>query len=232
MTLLNFRAVARRTFGMHVAVSHAKVMITYDRGLPPLVQREWFAVCHRDLVNAEQALKNIKLLKSRYDVWITSREFAATNALVIHFDGPPDFQCAEIVGMRFDFAGRRLDEPQPPAHLCAYTVSGDHGWVFVLSWLGRNDAAEQLCDSFLKMPDHDKAPAILRYAIEHTDNIFFAPRWWDSLPEDQQRAMAKALTDRLHPHHVTDSQMLMTKPVPPLSAKYRGAEKVGLWSAA
>jgi len=232
LCLLNFRAIARRLYGMQVAMRHAKLMLTYDRGLPPTLQREWFAIHHRELVNAQQALGNIAFLKSLYDAWVTEANFHETNGFVIYFDGPPDFQCAEIVAIKFDFLGHRLHEPQPPAHLCAYTIAVDGGWVFALSWTGRNMAAEQLANSFGQLTEDAKAPAILRYAIEYTDNIFFAPRWWDSLSEAQQIAMAKALTDRLHPHYLNDPEMLMVKPVPPLSAKYLYTRKIGPWSVA
>ena len=230
--LLNFRAVASRLHGMDGAVRHSKAMLSYDRGLPPTLQRQWFAVHHRYVVNHTESLTNLMLLKAEYDRQLGSRTFDQTNAFVVRFDGQPDFQCAEIVALTFDFRGRRLEEPLPPAHLCAYSLAVSGGWVFVLSWVGRNVAVEQLCASFLETSDSDKGPAILRYALEHTDDIFFAPRWWDSLSSAHQLATAKALTEPLHPHYLRDPHVLLTKVVPPLTARYRGARRIGPWSDA
>jgi hypothetical protein len=232
LLLLNFRTVAKRLFGMRAAVRHAQLMLTYDRGLPPLVQREWFAIHHRELVNDTEAVRNLTCLKSTYDEWVTGANFRSTNGFVVHFEGMPDFQCAEIVAIRFDFEGRRLCEPEPPAHMCAYTVAVDDGWMFIFSWTGDNAAAELLVTSFLNVPDEEKGSRVLRYALEYTDNLFFAPRWWDALSDTWQLAMAKTLTDRLHSHYVHDPEMLVTKPVPSLTAKYRSTRKIGPWCSA
>lgn len=230
--LLNFRAVARRVFGMHVAVRHAKLMLGYDGGLPPLVQREWFAIHHREFVNATTALNNIRFLKSEYDALLNASAFDETNGFLVYFSGRPDFQCSEIVAHTFDFGGRRLEEPSPPAHLCAYTIAIDGGWVFILSWSGHNIAAEQLCNSLIERPNETRGAGVFRYAIEHTGNIFFAPRWWDSLLPEQQTAMAKALTDPLHPHYLRDPEVLINRRVPPLTASYSHVRKVGRWTIA
>lgn len=230
--LLNFRVVARRVYGMQCALRHAKVMVGYDRGLPPQLQREWFAVHHRYVVNNAEALANVTALKSHYDPQVIARSFGDTNGFMVHFSGIPDFQCAEIVPLTFDFSGRRLKEPSHPAHLCAYTVAVPGGWVFVFSWAGRNIEAEKLCASLLEQPDSEKGPAILRYALEHTDNIFFAPRWWDALSVSHQTLMAQALTSPLHPHYLRDPHTLMTRVVPPLSAQYLHVRSIGPWAAA
>jgi SEC-C motif len=229
--LLNFRAVARRLFGMHVAVRHAKLMLGYDGGLPPLVQREWFAIHHRELVNATTAFGNIERLKSEYDAVVNAAAFGEMSGFLVHFKGVPDFHCAEIVDHTFDFVGRRLENASVPAHLCAYTIAVDNGWVFVLSWNGPNRDAEQLCNSLLERPEESRGASVLRYAIEHTGNIFFAPRWWNSLVAAQQTALAKAMTDRLHPHYLRDPHALISKAVPPLTGRYSHATKVGRWAA-
>lgn len=229
--LLNFRAVARRVYGMNVAVRHAELTLGYDRGLSPVLQRQWFAIHYRELANAREALQNVISLKARYDYSLKAGKLDELNAFVAYFQGEPSFHAAELVAIRFDFAGHRLKEPDPPAHLCAYTLAVKNGWCIVFAWVGSNTAAEQLCQSFVEVPDTGKPAATLRYALEYMDTIFFAPRWWDSLSESQQTGTAKVLTDRLHPHHLNDPQGLITMSVPPVPSTFAYAQRVGPWSA-
>jgi hypothetical protein len=231
MTLLNFRVVARRVFGRHIALRHAPRMLEYDRGLPPQVQREWFAIHNREIVEAEQSLRNVTYLKSDYDQRVMARDFNATNAYVAYFAGPPEFLCADLVDVDHDFAARSIQGLAPPAHLCAYNLAVENGWAFVFSWIGTNTAAEQLAKSFDSRLDNEKASAVLCYAVEYTDSLFFAPRWWGSLSTSEAAAVVNALTARLHPHYVRSPDVL-TRAFVPVSSVFVRSTKIGPWSAA
>jgi hypothetical protein len=229
---LNFRAVARRVYARHVAVRHAPRLLNYDRGLPAHVQREWFATQHRDVVNAQETLRNTEDLKRHYDRIILQRDFCATNAYVAHFSGTPEFLCVELVNTDFDFSGQALKEPPPPAHVCAYNVATNDGWAFVFSWSGDNPAAEALALSFDRRSDHEKAVVILSYALEYTDNIFFAPKWWESQSPSERAYVVFALTRRMHPHYLRDSRLLLHANRLRTEAQFMRAERVGPWRAA
>lgn len=232
LALLNFRAVAHRVYTRHVAVRHAPRMLDYDRGLPPRVQREWFAMQHREVVNSRETLRNVECLKADYDQLVMAGGFGETNGYVAHFSGRPDFLCAELVNIEYAFDGGRLEQPQPPAHLCAYNFATHSGWSFVFSWTGSNPAAERLVLSFDARPDVGKPAAILRYAIEYTDNIYFAPEWWESLPSSERSYAIFALTRRMHPHYLRDQKFLLATDGMPMRSEFVGADKIGSWCAA
>lgn len=232
LALLNFRVIARRVFGRHVAARHAPTMLAYDRGLPPHVQREWFAIQHREIVKADETLKNTISLKGYYDRLVLARDFAGVNAYVAYFSGLPVFLCAELVRIDCDFIGGRLNDPPPPAHLCVYNLAVDNGWALVFSWMGVNGAAEMLAESFSVRSDADKPGAAFRYALEYTDNVYFAPEWWEGLTESERGVAISALTARMHPHYVRDRNVLRASNGFPLRTTFVRAEKHGTWDSA
>jgi hypothetical protein len=231
IAMLNFRVVARRLFGRHVSLRHAPKMLEYDRGLPPVVQREWFAINHRDVIKARVTLENTRLLKLAYDQLATRRDFAEVNAYLAYFEGPPDFLTSELVNPDFSFDGQRLDEPPPPAHLCAYNIATETGWVFVFAWNGRNSAAEALTESFDRVSPERKASLLLAYALEYTDNLFFAPAWYESLAPQHAAALVESLTGRMHPHYVRSPEVFVRTRIPMRSCFVRST-RIGPWAAA
>lgn len=230
--LLNFRTIARRIFSKTVSVRHAPRMFNYDRGLPSDLQRQFFAVQYRDKVNAEAQLLNIQSLKHQYDLQLLSSDFSDVNAFVIYFLGRPDFLCAELTAVHSDFDGNALVELPPPAHLCVYTIALEDVWAFVFSWVGENRAAEALSRSLAALPDHEKPIAVFRFAIEQTDNIFFAPAWYDGLTAEQRSALSHTLTRRMHPHYTADRRVFLTGPALPATATYKDSKMIGRWSGA
>jgi hypothetical protein len=227
---LNFRAIARRVFSKTISARHAPRMFNYDRGLPPYAQREFFAVQYQAKLRVDQQLKNVLALKKDYDACLLGSDVSEVNAFVLYFAGRPEFLCAELVAIHSDFFGNRLEESSAPAHLCAYTVALDGGWAFVFSWIGPNQAAEALSRSLAARADAEKADAVLRYAVEHTDNIFFAPDWWDSLGPKEQELVIDAFTRRMHPHYVWKSDVLLSRPIVPVTSRFTRSEAVGRWS--
>jgi hypothetical protein len=232
LLVLNFRVIARRLFSKTIAARHAPRMFAYDRGLSPHMQREFFAVQYRDKLRVEKQLENVRSLKAQYDHQILTGELSDVQAFVLYFTGRPDFLCAELVAIHSDFLGNQLQEPPPPAHLCAYTLALDHEWAFVLSWCGANPAAEALARSLAQRSDLEKTDAVLRYSLEHIDNIFFAPKWWDGLSATQQGAVCDLLTRRMHPHYTWDNDVLLASPIVPVGGRFVRSVAVGSWAAA
>jgi hypothetical protein len=226
---LNFRVIAKRVFSKTISVRHATRMFNYDRGLPPLAQREYFAVQYQDQRRVNQQLANVRALKKDYDDRLLENDVSEVNAFVLYFAGRPEFQCAELVAIHSDFSGNRLEEPAPPAHLCVYTVAINGEWAFVFSWIGANSAAEALSRSLDACSDTEKPNAVLRYAIEHTDNIFFAPDWWESLAAKEREAVIAAFTRRMHPHHVWKSEVLRSQAIVPVISRFSRSAGVGSW---
>ncbi|HVT03494.1 MAG TPA: hypothetical protein VHL58_09005 [Thermoanaerobaculia bacterium] len=229
LNLLNFRVIARRLFGLHQSLRHRTKMLDYDRGLPSVVQKEFFATTHRDIAEAERHLKNVTSLKAEYDDRITQSDFKNTNALVACFEGRPEFLCSDLVDPVFDFLSRPMPLLPVPAHVCAYNLAISGGWAFVLCWVGSNTAAEQLARSFGERGDKDKAASLLRFALEYTDQLFFAPDWWDSLSDAARLEVTKSVTGRLHPHYQPESDIFEQNGAVSMASVFSRSFGVGPW---
>jgi hypothetical protein len=199
MFLLNFRSIVHRLHSAERALQNIHLFTNADRGLTPSQQRQLFAALEDKRIGDEAAVENLRQLKQLYDDRWHSENFAV-NALVIELVGPPEFVTASIVEVDVDFAAQQVAFIPPPAHLCFAVLGFANSNVAVWSWLGSNPAAEQLCASFLELSDHHKPAAILRYALEIVDMLYFSPLWWESLLPDIQQRLVTRMTAHVEPY--------------------------------
>jgi len=195
---LNYRTVASRVYTNEAVIPQLAELHDADRGLTRDDQRRMFVAVEALRQESAMYLENVLELKALYDEWITATN-ADVNALVIRFQGRPEFMCASIVYANMDFQGALIAPVGRSAHLCFYTVADDAGVSAVYSWVGENHAASQLCSSLLTVPPEHRASAILRYALEYIDTTFFAPDWWESLGVEVRGRLVQRLTAHSKP---------------------------------
>lgn len=56
----------------------------------------------------------------------------------------------------------------------------------MFSWLGKNNAAEQLIRSLHALPVTALPHAIVRYTFEIIQNKYMSPQWWDALGTNEK----------------------------------------------
>lgn len=114
----------------------------------------------------------------------------------IRFDQVLPFAAAGVFVAEIDFAGQRLPGLRPGGHFSQValniTVVG-RSTCMVMAWFGgAENSAAKLVESFKALPEDRKASAALVLAIEHLENFFCRPSWWDGLrTKDRDRLDAK-----------------------------------------
>jgi len=206
--LLNLRCIARRLHSNQQAVRDAELWSNADRGLTPDDQRRFFIALESKRETDLNGLANTQRLKEIYDGRWRTRDFA-TNALVVRLHGTPEIVCSSIVDVEFDFAGKAVAPLVPPAHLCFTMLAAGSGGIAVWSWLGSNPAADQLVSSFLALPTEVQPQAVLRYALEFLDLLYFAPSWWDALDSTVRSALIQRVTAHVQPYWRRKSTALL-----------------------
>ena len=58
--------------------------------------------------------------------------------------------------------------------------------VLILGWLGSGGPPESFAFSYLRLPVEEKPNAAVRLALEHSENTYIRPSWWNNLPETDQ----------------------------------------------
>lgn len=228
---LNYRTVASRLYSNEAVVPQFPQLYDADRGLPRDDQRRIFIAVDKLREESETYLANIRALKAQYDDWM-SGDAVQTNALVLWFDGSPEFMCASLTYALMDFQGLPIAPVGGLAHLCYYTVSDGATTAVVFSWLGQNTAAERLCTSLLLLPPESRAFATLRYALEYIDLIYLAPDWWDRLPATGKAMIVELLTEHSKPFRTHASNALVQHQSDVSRLSFRKHTIIGGWRPA
>lgn len=153
-------------------------------------------------------LANTQRLKNIYDQHWQARDYT-TNALIVRLHGVPEFVCSSIVDADFDFSGKELAPPAPPTHVCFTTHAAPDGGIAVWSWVGKNPTADQLRASFQALPTDEQPAAVLRYALEFLDMLYFSPDWWESRDTATQTAVIQRMTAHVQPYYRRTSAALL-----------------------
>ncbi|MBR7780633.1 hypothetical protein [Undibacterium luofuense] len=137
-------------------------------------------------VGIEQGLKDLTLMKALYDEAFQSQDLGKFSFYSVEFDKVLPFAAAGAFMPEFDFTGAQLQEidvGQPVSQIALnITKLGDNNTCVVFGWFGgANCAAARLVDSFKAIPHQEKANSLLALALEHLENFFCTPSWWDGL---------------------------------------------------
>lgn len=195
---LNYRTVAARLYVDRAVIPQLGLLYLTDRGLDRDAQRRHFVAAESIRRRSNECLRSSTLLKSQYDAWY-ARPPADVNALVLRFEGRPEFTCAAVSDATRDFQGQNIPGVEGLTHVCFYTLATAHGMTAVFSWIGRHPGAERLCSSLLKIPKSRWAAAVLQYAIETTDTVYFQPDWWENAPALAREYIIRRLTTHADP---------------------------------
>ena len=193
--LLAYRALAREIFTKNASASLSDVRKSTDRGKS---QAEQFDI------QAMALMFDIGTAAGQKD---NARHLAEMDACLENgrYDGPPPVMCSGAFFPQETIHGKKLQDLSDvtaEADLITLTsfYDGESGFV-VFTWLEGSDGT--CCDfveSLSLIPDEDISNALVRLMFEYFENVFIAPDWWESLSEDQQRALNSrmwGLVDRL-----------------------------------
>jgi hypothetical protein len=225
---LNYRTVACRVYTNEAVVPQVRQLYAADAGLSRDEQRRNFIFAEALRQESEFYLENIRLLKSRYDEWLTVSD-PGINALLLRFSGSPDFMCASLGYAIMDFDGTPIPPVGGSAHLCFYTMSEGDKVTVAFAWVGANAGAERLCRSLILKPQDTWAAALVQYGVEYIDNIYFRPEWWEGLAPAARDKLVHRLTAHSKPFHEHAADALASTVTDISSLRADGAEIIGAW---
>ncbi|MBW3565431.1 MAG: SEC-C domain-containing protein [Acidobacteria bacterium] len=195
--LSNFRIIAKRYHRNAAHLRAGRRWADMDRGASKDQQRMIFVAGYIERRRAEEARTNLERLKSMYDEYVLQKSSAPMNYLIVQFEGPAEFVASDLLTPEFDLLERPLPPVFVPEHLCLHSIATSDGQQVVFSWIGENRAATQLCQSITAVPEPMLPQLIFRFVLDYVDNIFFAPEWWEALPEEARRSVADQMTARM-----------------------------------
>lgn len=144
------------------------------------------------------AIEELLRLKTEYDHVFESDLDNYVSYYVVRLTGKPDILCNAIHQPEFDFFGRRiqnlgaLDKPLSWLHF-SILPTGDNG-LAVFSWLRKDTRCKQFVDSLDRYNNSELSQAIVRFAFEFFENLYFSPDWWDrSKPATQEKLIERQL---------------------------------------
>lgn len=145
----------------------------------------------------ELGLHDIARLNERYArAYSDQCPAKGLSVYAVRFDQVLPFAASGVFVVEIDFAGRALPSLRAGGHFSQValniTVVG-RSTCMILAWFGGiQSSAAKLVESFKSLPEDNKASAALILALEHLENFFCRPSWWDGLrPKDRERLDAK-----------------------------------------
>lgn len=149
--------------------------------------------CYDMLEPANQlALLDIKVLHDMGKA-IIEDDFSDFNYYAIELDRKPDIVASggsTLVCDIYGIAIQELESPEP-LDLIAFNLlphRTKYG-IAVFSWHGKSESNEKFIRSFHSIADADKPNLLVSFVLHNIENTFAAPRWWDSLPNDEKRKL-------------------------------------------
>lgn len=184
--LLAYRALCREVLGVQTRSDIVPLMIKMLDGKQRAELEEQIKIVTQFQILTDHNLRHSEWEKATFDQWLKNREFHRLDHYIIQLDRFPDLLCSAFIQPWVDFEGNVLQQlPIWDAawQSCSFSiVATDSGGAVVLSWpSGQSPAAVQFAASLNRVTDDRITDAVIRFAFEYSDNVCFAPVWWDRL---------------------------------------------------
>jgi hypothetical protein len=188
VVLLTFRSVAREVWEKRVKIRTHQIMqhVVSERGTDALGALVLAATTEAD----QQDLGRVEQLKASLDQIVSTSNWSAIASLIVWTDHVVPILASGLTYVQYDFQGREIqDFGRPDIQWIAVNsiVDGSGGGALVLSWLAREMAPAHLAGSLMALPEAERAAAAARFIVEHVENHYVSPTWWDALgPAERQ----------------------------------------------
>ena len=194
--LLSYRAIAYERFAKERQLQSIEVQREMDRGKPFFIQCAVQQQLHFLKSGIEVGMRDVESWKKTFDGRILTGRREDFQFAALRFDRTLPIVACTGFHPEFDFDGNHLQylgRGAPEFDHIALTVTAFAGeTIAVFGWIGEpNGPAGKLVDSFLQVPDTDKARALVRLLFVQSDNLFLRPSWWRSLPENVKNRLGE-----------------------------------------
>ncbi|MGA8830409.1 MAG: YecA family protein [Desulfomonilaceae bacterium] len=201
--LHSYRALCREVFTKKAAFDSNDLLSDTDKGSSNEIQRAIQRLVNTQKMGLKKGLTDIVAVKRIFDKRLLEKNYDGINRCVIYFDRIPEIVCSGGFAPVYDLQGQQLqdlcdlDKSLEIAFLTIFPT-GRQG-VAILTWLpGTSDVCLNFVESIWRLGTHQIPDSLGRIAIEHLENTFFTPSWWDGLSELQRNSIiAHALSGAL-----------------------------------
>jgi hypothetical protein len=187
--LLSFRAIAYElaTKGTQLR-SHEIQRDLLDRGKPFVLQRMAQSLLHQIRVSAKKGRDDVTAWKGDYDRAFLADDLSSFRMFGVMFDRVLPFVAAGAFMPEYDFQGTKLQAlglNKASSHVALNVTPFDGKTCVVMGWTeDSGGVASKLVDSFKSVPDDAKANALLVLSLEHLENFYCTPSWWEALSSE------------------------------------------------
>ena len=196
--LLGFRALSYELFSKRAYLRSMNMVRKSDCGKAFEVQCAVQQFMHLREQGTKRGLADCERWKNQYDAIFLKERFEKYRFVgVVYSTMLPVVGCGAF-HPEFDFAGNPLQRisrgTAPHEHVdLNLTVLNDRS-VLVIGWTeGHEGPAESFGRSFADVPDEHKANVGIQLAVEHIENIFMKPSWWDGLSDTVRNALVSRM---------------------------------------
>lgn len=200
--LLAYRAMCRYWHAIRMEREWVPHLRRMDAGLSPDLQRlfQYDKAAYDEGV--ELSYSDIVEAKDRYDQALMNSDFSAVGYYAVEFATPVEVVCCGATQIEYDFAGKKLQDMRAKNldHVVLTILPVGRGGVAVFSWLGDYPATREFVRSLDILRGEEVPNAIVRFAFEEIENVYFGADWWHSLEPSMQRAVENRVNNAANVH--------------------------------
>ncbi len=197
--LLSFRATSYEYFMKDAALRANEILRELDKGKPFEIQCYIQQHLHLLREGMKRGMGNLEKWKHRYDQAYLTRDYSGFASYSVRFSGLLPIVASGAFFPEYDLNGNRLQiisrgTAASSEHVCFNLTSIDGKSILVLGWTGESKGpAEIFFNSFRGLNNQRKANAAFYLAIEHLENIYLQPSWWESQPDSIKKELIQRI---------------------------------------
>jgi SEC-C motif-containing protein len=212
--LLAYRALSKELYLKAAQLDSSSLLRDADKGRSVALQ---LAVQHEVEVMeaaAAESLSNLNHHKSLFDADLLASNYSNIRFTVFNLDRPPELVCGGVTEPHYSFAGRQLQHMDQLGlerwDLVSFSLlATETGGAAVFAWRSNSDtSARALVDSLLALKKKLQPHALVRFALEHFENTFLAPSWWEGLTPATRKALEIRMSHGASPMFPRESDNL------------------------
>lgn len=186
--LLTFRALAYELYTKRAALRSDPIQREMDFGKPFEIQAIIQTRLHFLKQGMIRGLADLELWKERYDLAYRQRDLSDFSFYAVEFDDILPVAACGAFHPEVDFEGNQLQiisRGETEFDHIAFNLTTLNGAsVAAFGWMGGSGPTAAFVESYRRIPDTEKATAIIQLAFEHLENTYMRPSWWNSIPDD------------------------------------------------
>lgn len=210
--LLAYRAVAKEQYAKQNQPDFIELLKQSDRGKGVAQQKIIQAFANSYRVGMEAAVEELSEFKGILEQYLISRENSPLKHFIVAMDYPPPVMVSSILAPTVDFKGKIIQdlnnlEVVPECIVYNSFSSSGKGYI-VLSWLNGHEIIDGFVDSLEAVGIEEIVGALLGFFFIYSENVYIAPRWWESLDNDQQKNTSEKIMHGVIPLNTSSETCL------------------------